>query len=628
MAALLTTAGLTALIKIGDYDIWYHLRAGEHFLVHGPLGQVDPFAFSSQGWPMSVQSWLAAVIFHKVHLAGGAEGLVAFNALVVVTVVALVFFTVRLCTPEPAAIPLAAVVLTLVAFAMRFRISVRPHVFEYLCLAAALYLLHLYRTRGEGPLWLLPAIQLAWVNVHGSHVVGLLLPFLFLIGEALRRVPWLGLGRDIASPVPFRRFALAMIATSAFGAFASLLNPTGPRALLFAFDVAGQRTYMENISEWQPLRLELLVGYGVRYTWAFSALLILLASGLAVRRRAIDPVGLLLAGFFLSLAAQGVRLIPEFALASAPFIVQNLVPLAQRLEKGRERATRVGALAAIVLVAAPAWALDRSYQVGLGTKDGIFPERAIDLVERTGLRGNLFNSFAFGDYLVWRTPDRKVFIHGRNEVFPQALYRRFLDAHTSAEEWKRLVAEYDLDYALLEYYLTDYGAKEAMPHLAHDPEWVPLYWDRLAIVYARRGTRNQETIDRLGFRLIRPTRLDFSYLADHLSRGRGPELLAEFSRLAALAPDNEEAWLGLAFVHYSSGPEGRGLAKAMLQKALAIDPRRAMSHSALGLIHLDEQRPDLARAELEAALALDPNDAAARHGLQTLAGYPRGANHP
>ncbi|MHB8875076.1 MAG: hypothetical protein ACYC8T_15430 [Myxococcaceae bacterium] len=617
IVALVASTGLMALLKIGDYDIWYHLRAGELFLAHGPLGQLEPFSFTAPTEPMSVQSWLAAVLFHLVHRVSGAGGLVAFNAAVVAATFTLVFLTARLFAREPGDTLLAVLVLTLAAFAVRFRMSVRPHVLEYLLLAATLLVLHRYRHRGKGPLWLLPILQLVWVNVHGSHVLGLALPAIFLAAELLLRVPGLPWRPIERSAVPLPLFARPLGLVVAANLLATLLNPSGHRALLFPFLVAGQTTYMQNINEWQPLRLDLLVGYGARYTWAFTALVGLWLVGTAVRRRRLDPLDLLLFSFFGLLALKGVRLIPEFALATAPAIVRNLAEPARRLAAPRPRAGALLALA-VVALAVPGWLLDGNYAFGLGKKDHIFPDDAVRFVEEAKVQGNAFNSFGFGDYLVWRTPDRKVFIHGRNEVFPQALYRRYLDAHDSAATWKGLVDEYGLEYAILEYYLTDYGGKEAMPHLAMDREWVPIYWDRLAIVYVRKGPRNQEVIDRFGYRLIRPTRLDVSYLVDLAGKGRAGEVLAELQRLAAQSPDNEEAQLGQAAVHYSLGVRGRAEAKAALARAQAIDPKRAMTHSAMGLIFLDEGQLDAARHELDIAIALDPEDAAAKHGLEVL----------
>ena len=128
--------------------------------------------------------------------------------------------------------------------------NVRPHVFSLLFVAASLYLLLRSRGRADRWLWLLPAIMVAWVNLHAGYVMGLLLPVLFLIGELFNRIRHARLKDDEARPgaTGARQYLAVLLATLA----ATVANPQGPAILLNPFHSAGtQNASMKFITEWQ-----------------------------------------------------------------------------------------------------------------------------------------------------------------------------------------------------------------------------------------------------------------------------------------------------------------------------------------------------------------------------------------
>jgi len=606
-------AGVCTLSRIGGYDIWYHLRAGQVILAAG-LPRTDPFAFTAADQPFSVQSWLAEVIYWIPYRVAGIAGVQVFNAALVAATIGLVLAAMRLRTRGRDAAWAVAVLGVLLVFAARFRLGPRPHVLEYLFLATDLWVLQRFRAIGRGPLWVLPLVQVLWVNAHASHVLGLAAPALFLAGEALA---WTGLFAP-AEPaaLPPRRHAAALGAAIAASAGATLASPQGLSAFTFPFALTSLSVYQGHIDEWQRLTWPLLAGYGARYTWAFSALVVVAAAGLAAQWRSASPVDVLLFLFFLALAFRGVRLIPEFALATAAGSAANLASAAGRLARGRERRFAWGALAGLALVAAPAAAMDRAYDWGFGAKERIFPGAALAFADQTGVSGHVFNSFGFGDWLTFHAPDRKVFIHGRNEVFPERFYQEYLDAHRDPAVFQRLVDRYDLQWLLLEYTLTDYSGEEAMPHLASNPDWVPIYWDRVSALYVRRSGPNAALGARLGFRLVHPARFDFEYLERLIGRGLARPMLEELAELVRRAPDNEEALLSEAFALHSM--RRTGATRAALLRALAVNSDRAMTHSALGLLALEAGDAASARGELERALVLDPADPGAIGGLAQL----------
>jgi hypothetical protein len=610
---------LLATIKLGDYDIWYHLRAGQFILSTGSIFHNDPFSYTATDRPWSVQSWLAGVIFYLVHSAGGVDGLILFNASLVTATFFLVYLNMRIFMEDGKGCVPAVMIILVAAFGARFRFMVRPHVMEFLFLAATLYLLNLWRFKGKNRLFLLPVIQLLWVNIHGSHILGLALPCIYLVGALIQgRVRGALPADEAAAGVPVGAMARALLLVFLANVAATFVNPDTYRAFLLPFLITGQKVYMKNIGEWQPLKWHHLWGYGLRYTWGFVTLLAAGGAAFIGRWKRLDVTDLLVFLFFLALAIKGIRLTAEFGIAASVIVFRGYADLVTR--RPWSDAPVLKAAVALLLVALVPTVIVPSptYAFGLGVKPNKFPEQALRFIEENRITGNMFNSFAFGDYLTWRAyPERKVFIHGRNEVFPEEFYVNYLKAHESAQTWRAVTEQYHVTYALLENYGTDFSGKERITHLLGNKEWLPVYWDTTAIVYVKTVPENREVIERWGYRYIRPTCLDFSYLDHYIERGETGPVLAELDRLVVRSPGNEEAYLARAFLLYNLKAFDR--AQADVLSALKINPRLAMAHSALGMLFQRNGNGEAALKEYREALRLDPGDVAAQEGLKGAA---------
>ncbi|MBI5561811.1 MAG: hypothetical protein HY894_03000 [Deltaproteobacteria bacterium] len=611
---LYATVFVMAVARIGDYDIWYHVKAGQYIIQTRAINHLEPFSYAVTDRPWSVQSWLAGVIFYIAYSIADIPGLILFNALVVAGVFYVISRTMRAGGETEAGRLIGVAILIVAAFAMRFRFQVRPHIFEFLFLAGTFFLLELYRTSGKKHyLYAIPVIQALWVNTHASHILGLILPVIYIAGEYGQRF----ISREGADTARVRDYSRLL----GVNILATLINPLFFQALATPLVITGQAAYMRNIGEWQPMQLNHLWGYSLRYTWGFVAMLVAGAASFIYRGRKTRASDALIFIFFLAMAIKGIRLMAEFALAAAPIICRNLGGAGDEWLKARARPAAAALAAMMIAVIIPVTAFSPTYSFGLGVKKNIFPEAAVEFIEANGIKGRVFNSFAFGDYLVGRRfPEEKVFIHGRNEVFPEAFYQDYLDAHKDGAKWREITGRYGVNYALLEYYATDLEGKEAIYHLAGNLNWVPVYWDRVAIVYVKDSPENRDIVARLGFHYIRPSYLDFSYLSKY---PRSPALapaLEELGRLIRISPENEEAYLARAYLRFMTGEAGYDQAIYDLKKAVEINPRQAMSRSGLGMLYQRKGMRKEAVAEYNEALRLDPSDPAAKEGLKGLGG--------
>lgn len=329
----LSTVMATGLVAFGihlgmraltDNSFFTHLATGRLILDSGSVPSQDPYSFTAHGDPWTVQSWGASVLYAASESIGGL-GLVRF--LITVLMVALVMLVWRLTSPAEslvARLALSAFVLTIGAVFW----NERPLMFGLVGLALVL----LASDDGLDPRWLVPVMWI-WVNTHGSFPFAVLVLALLAIGRRLdgespsvelRAAKWCGVG-----------ILLAMV------------NPIGPRLLLFPATLLQKQETFALIVEWRAPTWT---------TWEqqLFAVQVLVAAVIVVWRsrswRAVLPLLV-----FGGLAATSLRNIPPASLVLVPAMATGLAGLgsidgAERTPVARLGVVAMGALCLLLLV--------------------------------------------------------------------------------------------------------------------------------------------------------------------------------------------------------------------------------------------------------------------------------------
>ncbi|MHC4716183.1 MAG: hypothetical protein ACYS5V_04380 [Planctomycetota bacterium] len=248
VVALIVLALIAACSRIWNYDIFWHLAAGDWMLEHGRVLRHDPFGIGPAGegpreW-VDVH-WGFQLVSAALHRAGGFAALTAMKmALLAATVGAMALWLRR---RVGAGWLLLVGIWLLVGIEPRVR--ARPEVFTFAFLAATLLLVESVR-QGASPrrLWWLAAINVLWVNMHGLFVVGLAAAWAAVAADGVRRA--LGLR---ASKLASRQALLAMGAAT----LACLVSPWPIRAALHPIvlwrRLAGHgQVYTRAVSELAP----------------------------------------------------------------------------------------------------------------------------------------------------------------------------------------------------------------------------------------------------------------------------------------------------------------------------------------------------------------------------------------
>lgn len=612
LAACFLLIFLFAFRRDIDYDIGFHLRAGQWILENHSFPQKDVFTYTVNQNDYVDLHWLYQVAEYLVYQGGGYAGLSLVHLVLILAAFSLTVLRMRLENPPPWAY---AFLLLPAVLAIEIRFLVRPEIVSWVLLIFTLLILDLRANHQRNFLFLLPLIQVLWVNVEG----------LFILGWVAMGAYWIGGWIHSKRPDPaLLKFGLLSLA-------ADLLNPYFLRGVFFPFllftRLQGSNVFKHYISEFQsPWSLvqdpamPFLPAIPI-YAYRIFGLVLLVLVGMDFKRRKAQELLLVAAFFFLSCAA--IRNVPLFfwvALPVAAAALKNLLtfhPLPAKLALSPASSRKLAVALALGILLAGARVATRAYYVsdrrvihtGLGLDEDRFPIKAAQFMGAEGLHGRLLNDLAFGGWLIWKGPS-PVFIDGRLEVVQEDLFTQYRDSFYPGGLMP-LLSRWDVRFILFDPMMNT----QWFTQLRTMPDWRLVYFDDVCALYARKDAAVPGTPTSWAQRLRQygldpaPSDSILTGLAD-----RHPSPLSDwFSgffrpqnypmplfRLGAFAYENGEFEAARAF---------------FLEMLRETSGKYFEVYFNLGVTYQRLNRPDLANLCFEKALELQPGNSALRRKL-------------
>jgi hypothetical protein len=423
-AVVLTAAWVATWRPQLDPDAWWHLAIGDSITATGAIPATEPFSWLSAGAPFVAHSWLWDVLLAGAWRAGGATGTSLLVLPVTAIIVWLAWRLIGVAAPGMAPLGramlvLVAVVVTLPTWAPRAQTLDVAFVLATV-LVLARYL-HLGDRRG---LVALPIVGLLWANLHGSAILALPACVLIALVASPAGVRW--------GAWPRRSYG-TIVASGLASVAAMLVNPYGPRLLIYPFDRAVASAFSPAIVEWGS------PDFGAVELLPFRVLLAaLLPLAIWVPARTRDPFLLLAAAVWAFAALGSVRFLsiagPLLVVAVAPAVgvaVGRWLGLAESSEEPSDGASatdvaaRVGqrpgppiAIAAVAIagILAAGWLIiDPPRQdAAIGRR---LPVAAVAALEASGCTTRLLPSYAWAGYVLWAT-GRPVGAYGNSAEAP------------------------------------------------------------------------------------------------------------------------------------------------------------------------------------------------------------------
>lgn len=514
---------LLSLIKIYDYDVWFHLKTGEYILSSHVIPKNDVFSYTAAGKEWVTHEWLFEVIIQLVYLAAGLKGLTLFKA----SILTFTFGVGAIAAyRRGVSAYIVAPVAVLAAVISQERFLERPELLSFLFVT--IYIAVLERLREDGTkapyLWAIPAVMFIWGNSHAGAIFGLVIIGAYGFAETLSL---------IAPPRRFierlkgeeggrlRKLILIFIASC----FAGLINPNTYHVFTYPFLALkiSKETGL-HLAEYNPPTWALDRLFFVSF--AVSALILLLN----IKRLKMPHVLIFI--LFSYSAFKFSRSTAFWAITVFPVIAYYADSLAKKVFKP----VRGGALHAVLAAAAiaimtvvPVKELNAHGNWGLGVKERWVPEQAIRFIERQGITGNMYNSYEYGGYILWRTfPERRVFLDGRSDIYTDVIIDEKV---LSALGFENLVEKYGINYGIFSY--NPSTAEYINPDPYFGGPLALVYWDDIAMVYVKRSPSTRPVIERYEYVSVRPTDLNIRVM-DLNSAGR---IIAELERNIRENPD-------------------------------------------------------------------------------------------
>lgn len=462
-----------------DGDLPRHILVGQLIRSAGEVHTTDIFSFRTTGLPSIPHEWLAQVFISGFYDLMGWGGVVLYTALIVTAAWMLIFNDAY----KRSGSLLSSLLLTgLGVGASLIHVLPRPHLFSYLLIAVWLLVLEQIQKGKPGRWWLLPALMLAWVNLHGMFVLGIVVWVIYLVGSFFENPTraWL---TDAGTK--------SLLAGGGLSLLATFFSPSGFKIWEAIASLGGNAYIKSRIPEYQS------ANFHMAETWPFVLLLLICLMSFSRSTIKIPWTYGFLVTAFAGVALYSSRMLPLFALVTVPIVAQALsawikqdfpnsrvVTLESNIAATNNSSNGLIWLIAVMLAVIALFrsniALDPENK-GNHFDPEFFPIQAVDWLHTHPQSGHVFNEFDWGGYMLLKLwPRQQIFMDGHTHIYGEELTREYERVITLSKGWEEVFAKYQIEWAIVRVESPVAGALE-------DAGWEKVYFDETAVILRRGG---------------------------------------------------------------------------------------------------------------------------------------------
>lgn len=465
--------GLCAFVlgmkQLREPDIWWQLLSGRWMLENGAVTRTDMFSYTMSGQPWINVKWLYEILIGLLEKAGGPEVILLLQAIINVTIVYLLFRTIKYFTAqrkEPIPVFAAALSVLLFLAISEYRMAGRPEMVSHLFCTLYLYLLWRNPTMDWKKVWWLIPLQCIWANMHEAYPVGIV-----IIGACAG-------GSFISWVLTKEKTALQQTirATLLFAAciLVILCNPNTVQLWKQPFEIYRQvwankyttelfsykdAEYWTIEAKWHIALLVLVFGY-----WLVKIMAAVKAKQTKALFTPFMVTYLLLLPLFTYLSLTANRNIPFAQIILLPSIAAAFVWLVNAsgvagmdfFKKISEKAILIGivigALFYISIVSNKYYAFTKSpNQYGIHVAMLHNPTGAANFLKEHDVKGPAFSDYFVSSYLLWdRYPEFKSYIDLRDlDVFPVEFFDNYFSIYNNPDKFDSLDQKYNFNYVVV-----------------------------------------------------------------------------------------------------------------------------------------------------------------------------------
>jgi hypothetical protein len=110
----------------------------------------------------------------------------------------------------------------------------------------------------------------------------------------------------------------------------------------------------------------------------------------------------------------------------------------------------------------------------------ILPLGAVQWIEENHPAREMFNSYNWGGYLLWRLwPQYPVYADGRTDVYDDKFLREYLSVILAQDDWQAVLDRRNVGFIVIE------AGGVLDTFLRRDAQWREAYRDKMAVIYVR-----------------------------------------------------------------------------------------------------------------------------------------------
>lgn len=482
---LLTLSFLSLLIFIEFFhpitslssDLGRHIKMGEIMWQTKQVVTTNLFSYTYPNFPFINHHWFSEVIFYLMQHTFG------MNSLIILTTVcyASCFFLLYLYLRKKTSLFSLSVSFFLSIGILALRTDIRPEMFSMLFTTIFVIVLYRYREKYTHLIFILPFLEVLWVNLHIYFIIGPIIVGLFLLEAIIKRT--------LYTKKLFFILAGVFICTC----LATLINPHGLTGAVYPFQVF--HNYGLSIAE----NLDIFSLDLAHSIFFFLSLLLFFAS-LLISIKQTKGIDWLLGIVFGILAITAVRNIALYAfVVIIPFSLaldQVILPLWQEAKQKLPYAqTPIYSFLFLSILLTTAWYIPfpaKNSGIGLGFDYG--PQYAGAFYLQNHLPGNVYNNFDMGSYLDYILyPKQQTFVDGRPEAFPTNFFTSvYLPSENNPTVFESITKQYNLNTIVWD--ITDYTPESAnfLYNIVRNPQWKLVYLDEHSVILVKDIKQNSD----------------------------------------------------------------------------------------------------------------------------------------
>ena len=613
LAAIFAVLVVSANIEVKDLDLWLHLAMGRFITLHRFVPSVDVLSCSIAGTAWVNHEWLFQVVVYNIFNAWGAQGLITMQVMVVSLTMLLL-----LCLGYDKKRQLVTtIILFLVYMVYQQRFTTRPDLYSLLFFTIYIFVLSLHIDKK----WSAPAlfiVQVLWSNMHGFFFFGPLFILIGIVSEWVRRniyLPYEWNESGKLSDDEYDRIKKIFF----FVVLACLFNPLFVKGAWYPinvfFSLSGEnKIFFKHIQELkQPITGQTL--FDQSHYLYYKVMIGLSFISFIFNRRRIDISALLFWLVFLIFSLMAVRNTIFFAFAAYLVLITNIINIDPKdIVPIRFTQKKFQYLTTIIInILFLLWMFNYYQTISLhsyydfdkyelksdfgGISQRSYPDKAVDFLVEQKIKGNFFNDFNSGAYILGRThPDIKVFIDGRTEVYGGEFFRTYQEVweYGSAELIEKTFDQYQITGALLN------SSRQLIPkrflnYLYEHEDWRVVYFNYDAVIFLKDVEANKTVIDQFEI---------------DLAKWKAPE--ANLFKIGTLRVRPYRPYYR-AYTLESLDLDDVALKE--LEEAIRIDPFYADAHDLAGKIYAKRKEYNKAFKHFRIAVTASPGKKEMRYNL-------------